>query len=414
MNAHTGEVFETLCAAGYSLSLSGFSALDAYMGLPPLPFVWAETNADISALARLFDIRFPGVELADAALEAEGRTWYFRCPDPEELFQSREFPRVSEKRRPAYSILSLTQDWKTKRFRDPRGIYPLIRELRDGSAESSAEPWWAGADPRAEGAVMDGALILARYGPARPPEAVKACLNAPFGPPPSAENQRVLLTSLMVSSRPELGLELLKASGFIAGLWPELALLDDVDHSKEFHPEGNGWNHTLETFQYRKAGGIRTGGAHAGGIHAGAVHDLRLSLGLLLHDVGKPRSEAAGSHRFEGHAELGAWAARKFLERLEFDPPLINDVCYLVKNHMLPAALPRLPFARTGEILESPLFPTLLELYRCDESSSFKGPDGYYESSAAYQAYLRYRRNPYRSADGRKLGKTRSASVLNI
>jgi poly(A) polymerase len=46
-----------------------------------------------------------------------------------------------------------------------------------------------------------------------------------------------------------------------------------------------------------------------------------------------------------------------------------------------------------------------MELYRCDESSSFKGLDGYYESSAAYQSYLRNRRNPYRSADGKKIGK---------
>jgi poly(A) polymerase len=72
---------------------------------------------------------------------------------------------------------------------------------------------------------------------------------------------------------------------------------------------------------------------------------------------------------------------------------------------MLPAALPRLPLVRTRDILESPLFPTLLELYRCDESSSFKGLDGYYESSAAYQTYLRNRRNPYRLADGKKMGR---------
>jgi poly(A) polymerase len=71
---------------------------------------------------------------------------------------------------------------------------------------------------------------------------------------------------------------------------------------------------------------------------------------------------------------------------------------------MLPAALPRLPFAKTGEIMASPLFPALMELYRCDESSSFRGLDGFYESSAAYQSYLRYRRNPYRSADGKKIG----------
>jgi poly(A) polymerase len=75
---------------------------------------------------------------------------------------------------------------------------------------------------------------------------------------------------------------------------------------------------------------------------------------------------------------------------------------------MLPAALSRLPLIRTGEIMASPLFPTLLELYRCDESSSFKGLDGYYQSSAAYKAYLKYRRNPYRSADGKKLRTNKS------
>jgi poly(A) polymerase len=46
-----------------------------------------------------------------------------------------------------------------------------------------------------------------------------------------------------------------------------------------------------------------------------------------------------------------------------------------------------------------------MELYRCDESSSFKGLEGYYKSSAAYQSYLKYRRNPYRSSDGKKIGK---------
>ena len=55
--------------------------------------------------------------------------------------------------------------------------------------------------------------------------------------------------------------------------------------------------------------------------------------------------------------------------------------------------------------MRSPLFPTLLELYRCDESSSFKPLDNYHENSAAYQVYLKNLRNPYRSADGKKITK---------
>jgi poly(A) polymerase len=130
-----------------------------------------------------------------------------------------------------------------------------------------------------------------------------------------------------------------------------------------------------------------------------------------LHDAGKPLAESFGNRRFDGHAELGARAAAKFLGRLGFEPSLVEDIFYLVKNHMLPAALKRLPLSRTGEIMASPLFPTLMELYRCDESSSFKGLDGYYENSAAYQTFLKNTRNPYRSADGKKLERDRPARM---
>jgi poly(A) polymerase len=409
---------ETLTSAGYTVNFCGFSALDRYMGLPSLPFVWAETDADVQVLARLFEgLRFPGVDLANGAVETEGGSWYFRCLDSEELRWGRMIPGVSENWRPSYTILSLTQDSRTQRFRDPGGIYPLIRRLRDGlpkntpvpgtAAEQPAGfPWWTALNPETGRcrALMDGALILARYGPEHGALPIAGTLrDLPRDVPPAPETQRVLLTALLVSRRPDLGLELLKAGGFVGELWPELAGMDKVDHSKEFHPEGNVWKHTLETFRYRKTI-LRSGPAAA---LPGKGHDLRLSLGLLLHDLGKPLAAASGPRRFDGHAEIGARAARKFLERLGYEAGLINDVCYLVKNHMLPAALPRLPLVRTEEILKSSLFPTLLELYRCDESSSFKGLEGYYESSAAYQAYLRYRRNPYRSADGKKLGKRR-------
>jgi poly(A) polymerase len=271
-------------------------------------------------------------------------------------------------------------------------------EIKDGT---NGVQWWkmARQDSDTFRAFTDGALILAKYFPGtgtKEIRAIAAGFGSPAGTPPGAEEQRLLLTGLLDAANPAPGFELLKTGGLIAAFWPELAVLDDVDHSKEFHPEGNVWKHTMEALRYRKP--------------SGAGFDLRLSLGLLLHDAGKPLSQAAGSRRFDGHAELGERQARRFLERLGFNAPLVNDVCYLVRNHMLPAALPRLPLARTGEIMESSLFPALLELYRCDESSSFKGLDGYYRSSAAYQSYLKNRRNPYRSPDGKLL---RREQIIN-
>ena len=376
-------ICSSLAGGAHSVRFRGFNALDRYFGLPALPFLWIETSADMAVLARFIDgLRYPGVQIADCAADTPDGTCYFRCPDRD------------EKSKHSFPLLSFSYDWQARRFLDPLGVYPMLRDLRERKSflmDGDASVGWYRL-------MMDGALLLARYSFGLGTslidftEFAKPQDDGSAGPPPGAEMQRVFLGCLLVSPRPDLGLDFLKRSGFIDEIWPELACLNDVDHSKEFHPEGNVWNHTLETFRHRKAG---TNGAY----------DLRLSLGLLLHDTGKPISAAYGTRRFNGHAELGATAASRFLERLEFEPSLVSDVYYLVKNHMLPAALKRLPVNKTAEIMASPLFPTLMELYRCDESSSFKGLDGYYENSAAYQTYLKNVRNPYRSMDGKKIGK---------
>jgi poly(A) polymerase len=376
--------YDVLLSRGFSAVLRGFSAIDNYLKQDELPFVFAETGADLSDLARLFDgLRFPGAGLADGAAEEDGRVYLFRCIDSDE--------RVNAGEKPSFPLLSFGRDLQTGYYLDPSGVYPLVRKIRDRTPP--ADLWTPNPSAGRRRSCMEAAMILARYcreddrGQRTLDEIAQCIQRLPRDLPPGPAEQRVLLAGLLTSPSPDLGLELLKKTGFIKEFWPELALLDDVDHSKEFHPEGNVWKHTLETFKYRKK-----------------TPDALLSMGLLLHDAGKPLSESSGSRRFDGHAELGARQARRFLERLGFEEGFISDVCYLVKNHMLPAALPRLPFTRTGEIMASPLFPVLMELYRCDESSSFRGLGSYYESSSTYHAYLKYRRNPYRSADGKKTG----------
>jgi poly(A) polymerase len=72
---------------------------------------------------------------------------------------------------------------------------------------------------------------------------------------------------------------------------------------------------------------------------------------------------------------------------------------------MMPAALPRLPANRLEGVIDDPWFPVLLELYKCDELSTFRGPDGYYEACATYKAWLRNKRNPWRGTDGKKIAR---------
>jgi poly(A) polymerase len=381
-----------------------------------------ETNAGLADLARFFgELRFPGAPLMDAAAETDGRTWYFNCLDTESaaIGEAAGYAAVPGKgvgiaagvsvavgasaaAGAGFALLDFYRDVQTGAFLDPRSQYPLLRTLYKKASAGDVSRWQRAftAGTGRFRLMSEAALILSRYdtaGELLGPVLAELCAvldrDDALRETPPVEVQRLLLSALLLSSRPDRGLELLKAAGFLADTWPELALLDDAEHSKEFHPEGNAWRHTLETFRYRKPG-------------VSGTQDLRLSLALLLHDTGKPLSGSAGGRRFDGHAELGAETAKRFLKRLEFPSALVDDVWYLVKNHMLPAALPRLPLSRTEAIMNSPLFPVLMELYRCDESSSFKGLDRYYQSSAAYQKFLRQRRNPYRraaySAGGRR------------
>ena len=393
MNTGNGNIAGALEKGGFAVRLCSFSALDSYLGLPSLPFTFLETNAGITELARTVeDLYFPGTDIADGASNTGGRRWFFRCKDEGEPAPY-----------PSYTLLSLVQNFNDGRFFDDLGIYPHIFSLKKAlqKNEGLVLDWWEELHPRAGcfQALMDGALILARYEVMDyPPKGFAEALNrsgikSPLGP----EIHQALLLGLMASPRPDRGLEFLKTTGFLEKFWPEIARLDEADHAKEFHPEGNAWNHTLQTFSHRKH-------------NAAGEYDLRLSLALLLHDIGKPLAPGSEGRRYNGHAEIGARAAARFLERLEFAPELVNDVSYLVKNHMLPAALARLPLLRTGDIMQSPLFPSLMELYRCDESSSFKGLEDYYENSAAYQAYLRNTKNPFRSPDGKKLAAQKNRS----
>jgi poly(A) polymerase len=61
-------------------------------------------------------------------------------------------------------------------------------------------------------------------------------------------------------------------------------------------------------------------------------------------------------------------------------------------------------------ILADPVFPILLELYRCVELSTFKGPEGYYEACAAYRTWRKNSGNPYRDRDGRKQTRKNKSS----
>jgi poly(A) polymerase len=351
-----GELLKTLTSAGIQAYESSFTALDAYFGFKKAPVSFAIAVCALQDLARILDdLEYPGLYYADAAV---GELSYFRCVDSLAALERSAFPQ-----------LDLLRDAERDVFVDHWGVYPSLREKSAAIGPASAEEQ-----------LFESAILVSRYA-YEPPDNSLPPLPRDFAP----KAQRDMLKLIVTSPHPERGLELLRRSGFVDAYWPELASLSGTGQSKEFHPEGDAWAHTLETFRYRK------------------LPELSLSLALLLHDVGKPKAAASEGHKFDRHAEIGRSIAERFLNRLGFSPSLIDDVSFFVRYHMMPAALPRLPANRLENVIDDPRFPILLELYKCDELSTFRGPDGYYDACAAYKTWLKNARNPWRDAEGRKL-----------
>ena len=236
-------IFAALISGGFSVYLHGFSAIDYWLNGSIAADVRVLTDADISDLARLFEkLRYPGADIGDAALDFEASkpmyfedgSCYFTCTDSEEaLVQNR--PDFT-----SFSLLEFYFDLKTRRFYDPRGVYPLLRQIRNlrrgcggGKKDRKSEADFAFSvlydtlNPGAERtrALMDGALILAKYFPdgeygGQIEQIAGLFRGLPPDPPPREEEQRRLLTGLLTGCNPGFGLELLKSGRFIGEFWP--------------------------------------------------------------------------------------------------------------------------------------------------------------------------------------------------
>lgn len=340
-----------------------FSALDRYFHQVEQPVRYIAVKGDVVSLARSVpNLEFPGLPHADAAIWDHGTRVYFTCLDD----GIRPRPQ-------SFRVLNFLYDPVNDRYLDPYGDYAA---LRNEMLESTGEP----IDPLSR--LMDAAIAVSRY-----PHSIDHATLDPVNtfPDLDAETQRSLLSAVLTGTSPWDGLNLLWRAGFVAHYWPELASMAGTEHGKDHHPEGDVWKHSLETFRYRRS------------------RDLVLTLALLLHDSGKPEARASRNRRFDGHAEIGAGIAARMLRRLSFPEPVVDDVRWLVDKHMFPPALHALPSFRTERLMAHRLFPVLLELYRCDLESSYRGPDSYHQACRIYRAYLKNSSNPFRSADGKKL-----------
>ena len=177
----------------------------------------------------------------------------------------------------------------------------------------------------------------------------------------SAERVRDELFRLLVESlRAGEALQLLRESGLLREILPEIDAMVGVEQPPEFHPEGDVFTHTrlmLDAMPPNRS--------------------LRLALAALLHDVGKPSTaqfatlpDGSQRWRFECHASVGADLARAILERLRAPNDLVDDVSAIVAGHMRIADARKMRESKLRRLIGAPTFDDELELHRLDCLSS--------------------------------------------
>ena len=152
---------------------------------------------------------------------------------------------------------------------------------------------------------------------------------------------------------PARGLVLLRDSGLLEHILPELAATIGYEQSPDFHPEGSVFNHICLMLEKMPANA-----------------DASLPWAVLLHDIAKPvtaaRDAATGKIHFYGHEKVGADMAEKILQRLKFSNIQIEEIVACVRNHMQFKDVKQMRKATLRRLLLRETFPLELELHRLD------------------------------------------------
>jgi poly(A) polymerase len=149
------------------------------------------------------------------------------------------------------------------------------------------------------------------------------------------------------------GLDLLRGSGLLDLVLPELSATVSCEQSPDYHPEGSVYNHLRLMLAEMPAGA-----------------DPLLSWAVLLHDIAKPvtatRDPKTGGIHFYEHERIGAEMAESILTRLRFSRKQIDAVVEAVRHHMQFKDAPHMRRSTLRRMLMRPTFPLELELHRLD------------------------------------------------
>lgn len=135
------------------------------------------------------------------------------------------------------------------------------------------------------------------------------------------EFKKLLLKGKYVSK----GLRYMKEMGILKQLLPEIDSLSGIEQNKEFHAEGDVWEHTLLVVD------------EASKLKNKSSDPLLFMYASLLHDIGKiyvTKQASDGRIMSHNHDIVGSERFEETLRKMETSNKMNKQISYLIKNHM--------------------------------------------------------------------------------
>jgi len=134
-----------------------------------------------------------------------------------------------------------------------------------------------------------------------------------------------LIKVLNVSNNPSRGFYLMKESGLLSIILPEIVAMDGVDQRNGFHHK-DVFQHTLQVIDNVS--------------RVSSKFELRFT--ALVHDIAKPLTKKyidGKGWTFHGHEELGAKMIKQFCKRLKMSNKIMEYAMKLTRLHLRPIAI---------------------------------------------------------------------------
>jgi poly(A) polymerase len=170
----------------------------------------------------------------------------------------------------------------------------------------------------------------------------------------SAERVFAELGKMLAGPNPGKSRSLLRDTGLLEYILPEVENLRGVEQPLQFHPEGDVFVHTVKTLEFLPEN-----------------PSPALAWAALLHDIGKPPTMTVSDRiRFNNHHRAGAAMSEAALKRLKAPNALTDAVTSMVENHMNFMNVEKMRLSTLKKFLSRETIRDELELHRADCLSS--------------------------------------------